>query len=118
MSPGCTIRFAFFLVFLPCFCMLILSLPLLGLRSKSTSLSPGFCVRGPRQYDMIEWKFGLISEFFVFLQFIVLGKWNQGMWQVSCRELSMATKGPTADPKCKLIFPSFLALPHLLECFI
>ena len=53
VSPGCTIRLAFFWVFLLCFSMLILSLPLLGLRSKSTSLSPGFCVRRPRQYDTI-----------------------------------------------------------------
>ena len=118
ISSGCTIRLAFFLVCLPCFCMMILSLPLLGLRSKSTSHSPRFCVRGPRQYNMIGWKFGLFSEFFVFPRLIVLGKWNQGMWQVSCRKLSMATKGPTADPKCKLIIPSFLALPHLLECLI
>ena len=110
MSSGCTIRLAFFLVCIPCFCMLILSLPLLGLRPKSTSLSPGFCVRGPRQYDMIGWKFGLFSEFFVFPWLIVLGKWNQGMWRVSF--------WPTADPKCKLIIPPFLALPHLLECLI
>ena len=33
--------------------MLILSLPLLELGSKSTSLSPGLCVRRPRQYDSI-----------------------------------------------------------------
>ena len=53
LSPGCTIRLAFFWVFLPCFCMLILSLSLLGLGSKSASLSPGFCVCRPRQYDTI-----------------------------------------------------------------
>ena len=45
--------------------LLILSLPLLGLGSKSTSLSPGFCVRKPRQYDTIYWEFGLFSESFV-----------------------------------------------------
>ena len=77
VSPGCTIRLAFFWVFLPCFCILILSLPLLGLGSKSTSLSPGFCVRRPRQYDTICWKFDLISGFFVFSWLIVLGRWNQ-----------------------------------------
>ena len=77
VSPGCTIRLAFFWVFLPCFCMLILSLPLLGLGSKSTSLSPGFCVRRPRQYDTICWKFDLISGFFDFSWLIVLGRWNQ-----------------------------------------
>ena len=53
-------------VFLPYFSMLILSLPLLGLGSKSTSLSPGFCVRRPRQYDTICWMLNLISGFFVF----------------------------------------------------
>ena len=45
--------------------MLILSLPLLGLGSKSTSLSPGFCVCRPRQYHTICWKLNLISGFFV-----------------------------------------------------
>ena len=53
MSQGCTIRLAFFRMFVPCFCMLILSLPLLGLGSKSTSLSLEFCVHRLRQYDMI-----------------------------------------------------------------
>ena len=36
----------------------------LGLHSKSTSLSPGFCVHRPRQYNMICWKFDLISGLF------------------------------------------------------
>ena len=53
-------------VFLPYSSMLNLSLPLLGLGSKSTSLSPGFCVRRPRQCNMICWKLNLISGFFVF----------------------------------------------------
>ena len=66
MSPGCTIRLAFFWVFLPCFCMLFLSLPLLRMSSKSTSLSPAVCVLWPRQYNMIYWKLGLIFGFFVF----------------------------------------------------
>ena len=51
--------------------LLILSLPLLGLSSKSTSLSPGFCVRRPRQYDMICWELDLISGFFAFFWLIV-----------------------------------------------
>ena len=59
-------------VFLPYFSMLILSLPLLGLGSKSTSLSPGFCVRRPRQYDTICWELNLISVFFGFFWLIVL----------------------------------------------
>ena len=52
-------------VFLPYLSMLILSLLLLGLGSKSTSLSPGFCVRRPRQYDTICQKLNLFSGFFV-----------------------------------------------------
>ena len=58
-------------VFLPYFSMLILLLPLLGLGSKSTSLSPGFCVRRPRQYDTICWKLNLISGFFVFSGYLI-----------------------------------------------
>ena len=42
-------------VFLPYFSILTLSLPLLGLGSKSTSLGSGFCVRSSRQYDRIFW---------------------------------------------------------------
>ena len=77
VSPGWTIQLAFFWVFLPCFCMLIVSLSLLGLDSKSTSLSLGFCVRRPRQYDTICWKFELILGFFLCSWLIVLGGWNQ-----------------------------------------
>ena len=76
MSPGCTIRLAFFWVFLPCFCILILSLPLLGLGSKSTSLSPGFCVSRPRQYHTICWELDLFSGLFVFSWLIV---WADGI---------------------------------------
>ena len=46
--------------------MLILSLPLLGLGSNFTSLSPGFCVGRPRQYGTICWKLDLISGFLFF----------------------------------------------------
>ena len=63
-------------VFLPYFSMLILSLPLLGLGFKSTSLSSGFCVCRPRQYDMICWELNLISGFFAFFWFIV---WADGI---------------------------------------
>ena len=63
-------------VFLPYFSILILSLPLLGLGSKSTSLSPGFCVRRPRQYDTICWELNLISGFFAFFWLIV---WADGI---------------------------------------
>ena len=51
--------------------MLILSLPLLGLSSKSTSLSPGFSVCGPRQYDTVCWELNLSFEFFAFFWLIV-----------------------------------------------
>ena len=43
-----------------------LSLPLLRMSSKSTSLGPGFCVLRRRQYNMICWKLDLIFGFFVF----------------------------------------------------
>ena len=76
MSPGCTIQLAIFWLFLPGFCMFILSLPLLGLGSKSTCLSAGFYVRRPRQYDMVCWKFDLISVFFGFSWLIVLSGWK------------------------------------------
>ena len=41
--------------------MLILSLPLLGPDSKSTSLSPGSSGWGLRQYNMICWEFHLLQ---------------------------------------------------------
>ena len=47
--------------------LLILSLPLLGLSSKSTCLSPGFCVHRPRQYDTICWELGSFFQDFLFL---------------------------------------------------
>ena len=46
-------------------------IPLLWQGSKSTSLSPGFCVRRPRQYDMIRWELDPISRFFAFSWLIV-----------------------------------------------
>ena len=118
MSPGCTIRLVFFWVFLHCFSMLILSLTYLGLGSKSTSLSPGLCVRRPRQYDTICCKLDLISGFFVFYWADCLGGWNQSMWLVSSRRQGMLTQEPAPDPKCKLIISSPLTLSHLLYCFI
>ena len=74
VSPGCRIQLW---VFLPCFHMLILSLHLLGLDSKSTTLSPEFCICRPRQYDTICWRLDLISGFFVLSWLIVFGGWNQ-----------------------------------------
>ena len=63
-------------VSLPYFSMLILPLPLLGLGSKSTSLSPGFCVLRPRQPDAICWELNLISGFFAFFWLTV---WADGI---------------------------------------
>ena len=64
-----------FVVFLPFFSMFILSLPLLGMGSKSTSY-PGFCVHRSRQYDANYWKLNLISCFFAFFWLIV---WVDGI---------------------------------------
>ena len=61
----------FFAVFLPCFSMLILSLRLYGLLSKSSSLSPGFHVHRPMQADSICWELNLISGFFGFFWLMV-----------------------------------------------
>ena len=44
--------------------------------SKSTSLSFGFCVHRPKQYDMICWELNLISGFFAFAWMIV---WPDGI---------------------------------------
>ena len=67
---------SYFFYFLFCLSLVILSLPLLGLGSKSTSLSPGFCVRRPSQYNTICWEFGLFSESFVSSWMIV---WADGV---------------------------------------
>ena len=56
--------------FLPYFSMLISSLPLLGLGSKSTSLITGFCVCQPRRYDTAFRELNLISGFFAFFWLI------------------------------------------------
>ena len=91
-------------VFLPYFSMLILLLPLLGLGSKSTSLSPGFCVRRPRQYDTICWELNLISGFFAFFWLIV---WADGInkcgWCLA-RGRGCWLKGPHQIPSVSWIF--------------
>ena len=86
--------------------------------SKSNFLSPGCCVHRSRQYTMICCKFHLISWLFVFPQLIILGRWNQKIWLVSCRRQGMVTQEPTPVPKCKLLIPSFLTVLHLLDCLI
>ena len=74
--------------------MLILSLPLLGLGSKSTSLSPGFCVRRPRQYDMICWKLNLISGVFVFSGYLF---W----WMESINVVGVLQEAGDADSRAR-----------------
>ena len=64
-------------VFLPHFSMLILSVPLLGLASRSLFLSPGFCVSRSKQYDTVCWELSFISGFFSFFVVNCLGRWNQ-----------------------------------------
>ena len=109
-------------VFLSYFSMLILSLPLLGLGSKSTSLSPGFCVRRPRQYDTICWELDLISGFFVFFLLIV---WADGInkcgWCLA-GDRGCWLKGPHQIPSvswiCHHFYTStFTRLPHLYQEF-
>ena len=97
--------------------MLILSLPLLGLYSKSTSLSAGYCVYRLRQYSMICWEFDLFFRIFCFL-IDCLGGQNQWMWLVSFRRQGMLTQVPTQDPKCNFNISLFLTLPHPLDYLI
>ena len=82
--------------------LLILPLPLLGLASKSTTLSPGLCVGRPRQYDTICWKLDLLSGFFMFSWMILWADEVNKMWLVSCERQGNLTQWPTPDPKCKL----------------
>ena len=93
------------------FSILILSLPCLGLRSKSTSLGPGFCLYRPRQYNTICWELNLISGFFVFFWLFV---WADGInkcgWYLA-GGWGLLTQRPASDPKCKLNISSFL-IPH------
>ena len=95
--------------------LVIFSLPLLGLCSKSTSLNPGFCVCRPRQYNTICWKLDLLSGYFVSFSMITGDHW---MWLVSCRRQGMLTQGSAPDLKCKLNITSFLTLSHPLNCLI
>ena len=77
-------------VLLPYFSMSILSLPLLGFGSKATSLGPGFCLLGRRQYNMICWELNLIFRFFAFFWLIIWADginkcswslaWGRGCW--------------------------------------
>ena len=126
LSAGCrlwvqVVRYDSFSVvfFLFGFSLLILSLSLLGLGTKSTSISPGLCVRRPRQYKTICLEFGIFF-FRIFCLFLVdcWGGWSQWMWLVSCRRPGMLIQRPTRDPKCKLNISSFLALLHPLDYFI
>ena len=98
--------------------LLILSLPLLKLGSKSTCLCSGFCVRRPRQYNVISWEFDIFWGFFCFFLVHCLGRWSQWMCLLCNRMRGILTQGPAPDPKCKLNISSFLTLPHPLHCLI
>ena len=89
--------------------MLILSLPLLRLNSKPTSLNPELCVARTRQYNAICWKFDLFSGFYVFSWLISGVAWRR--WEMLSQRLA-------ADPRYKLNISSFLTLPHPLDCLI
>ena len=82
--------------------MLILPLPLLGLGSKSTSLSPGFFAHRPRckiWFAGSRFSFSIVSFFLV----DCLGRWSQYICLLSCRRQRMPTLKSTPDPKFKLI---------------
>ena len=106
----------FFYVLWPYFSMLILSLPLLGLGSKSTALTPVFCVRRPVQYDTV----AVESHFWVVCFFSgELFGWMESINMAGVfRKQGMLTQGPGPEPECILNISSFLTLPHLLDCLI
>ena len=103
--------------FLLDFILLILSLPLLGLSSKPTSLSPGFCVLRSRQYDLICWEFDLFSRF-LFLLGWLFGRMESMDVAGVLQEARDADWRDATDPKCKLNISSFLTLPHSSDCLI
>ena len=109
-------------VFLPYFSMLILSLPLLGLGSKYTSLRPGFCVHRPKQYNTTSWELSLISEFFDFFWLI---DWADGIskcgWCLAGGR-GCWLKGPHQIPSVSWIYiilytSTFIRLPHFCNKF-
>ena len=96
--------------------MLILSLPLLEHGSKSTSISPGFYLRRPRQYDTICWELNLISGFSAFFWLTI---WADGIntcgWCLAGGR-GCWLKGPHQIPNVSWIFPytsTFIRLSHL-----
>ena len=117
MSLACTIGLAFFWVFLPCFCMLILSLHVIELGSKSAFLNPGFCVH--RLSSTIRFVGSLIS----FLGFLFLPAWlfwasgiNKCGWCFA-RGRGCWLKGLHQIPSVSwLLRHSYTS--HLLDCLI
>ena len=88
--------------------MLILSLPLLGLCSKSSSLRPGFCVLRPRQHITICWELNLICGFFAFFWLIA---WADGINKCGWCLLGGTgcwLKGPHQNPCVSWIYHHFL----------
>ena len=83
-----------------CLNIFILPLPLLGLGSKSTSLSLGFCVSRPWEHDTI----CLWLIIFLILRFFLvdcLSGRNQWMWLMSCRRQGVLSQEHGPDPLYK-----------------
>ena len=84
--------------------MLILTIPLLGLCSKSTCLSPWFSICSPRQYSTIRWQLNLISGFFAFFWWTVwAGGINKCGWRLAGGR-GCCLKGPHQIPSVSWIF--------------
>ena len=105
VSPGCMMRLVFFCSLSTLFQHVVLSLPLLGLGSKSTSLSRGFCVCRSRQYNLIGRELNLTSGFFAFFWLIV---WANGInkcgWWCLAGGRGCWLKGPHQIPSVSWIF--------------
>ena len=84
--------------------MLILTIPLVGLCSKSTCLSPWFSICSPRQYGTICWQLNLISGFFAFFWLTVwAGGINKCGWRLA-EGRGCCLKGPHQIPSVSWIF--------------
>ena len=92
--------------------LLILSLSLLGLGSRLTFFSTGFCVRSSRQYETICGELDLFPGFFVSSWMVV--------WADGVNGSGWCLAGGRAcwlkDPKCKLNI--FLTPTYPLDCLI
>ena len=107
-------------IFLPYFNILTLSLTLLVLCSKSTTLSLGFSLHRPSQYNTICWESNLIPGIFAFFWLIV---WADGInkygWCVAGGRGSWL-KGLHQIPRVSFIIPhstTFIRLSYLYQGF-